>query len=154
MDDDEGRLTADDYRRIAEFRYHIRRFLNFSTRAARASGIEPRQHQLLLALKGLPDDLEPSIGTLANRLQLHHNTAVELVNRLSHAGLVTRRKSDTDRRKVYVELTEKGEALLAELTRYHLRELRTIGPALVRTLDNLIERDASSEEDVARGYGE
>src|SRR5437867_2294064 len=35
MGDDAGEVTADDYRRLAEFRYRIRRFLAFSAAAAR-----------------------------------------------------------------------------------------------------------------------
>ncbi len=35
-----------------DFRYEIRRFLNFSENVARAAGIEPQQHQALLAIKG------------------------------------------------------------------------------------------------------
>lgn len=131
-------LTTEDYRTLSEFRHQIRRFLSFSTRAAREAGLEPRQHQVLLVVKGLPLGLEPTIGDLAERLQIRHNTAVELVDRLEERGLVERRRGETDRRKVYVDLTEQGEAILAELSRHHLRELISIGPDLVRTLDALI----------------
>jgi DNA-binding MarR family transcriptional regulator len=132
-------LTIDEYRRLAEFRYQIRRFLSFSTQAARRAGLEPRQHQLLLALKGLPPHLEPTIGELANRLQIRHNTAVELVNRLADHGLVERRRDDGDRRKVFIDITERGQSVLDELSRHHLRELRSIGPELVRALNTLID---------------
>ena len=44
-----------NYKAMAEFRYQIRRFLRFSENAARQAGIEPQQHQLLLAVKGLPE---------------------------------------------------------------------------------------------------
>ncbi len=132
-------VSVDDYRRLAEFRYQIRRFLAFSTQAARAAGLEPRQHQLLLALKGLPSDLEPTIGELANRLQIRHNTAVELVNRLEAHGLIERQKSDDDRRKVLLSITPRGETVLEELSRHHLRELRTIGPELVHMLSALTD---------------
>src|SRR5436190_22442147 len=77
-----------DYRALAEFRYQIRCFVSFSERAARSAGIEPQQHQLLLALKGLPGELTPSIGTLAERLCVTHHTTVGLVDRLVAAGLV------------------------------------------------------------------
>lgn len=138
MDAQDAGLSCEEYRRLAEFRHQIRLFLNFSTRAARGAELEPRHHQLLLALKGLPPDREPTIGELAKRLQIHHNTAVELVNRLSDAGFVTRRRGEVDRRKVFVELTDKGDAVLSDLSRHHLRELRSIGPELVQALDRLI----------------
>lgn len=131
-------LTIENYRRLAEFRHQIRRFLSFSTQAARAAGLEPRQHQLLLALKGLPPEFEPSVGQLAQRLQIRHNTAVELVNRLEDRGLVERHRSGDDRRKVLVTISDEGESVLAELSRHHLQELRTIGPDLVEMLGELI----------------
>ncbi|HEX3724007.1 MAG TPA: MarR family transcriptional regulator [Nitrolancea sp.] len=130
-------LTAEDYRTLSEFRHQIRRFLGFSTQAAREFGLEPRQHQLLLVVKGLPVALEPTIGELAGRLQIRHNTAVELVDRLEERGLVERRRGETDRRKVFVDLTEQGEALLNELSLHHLRELQSIAPELVRALEAL-----------------
>lgn len=123
-----------DYRALAEFRYHIRRFLRFSEEAARAAGLEPQQHQLLLALKGMPEAAEPSIGHIAERLQLRHHTAVELVNRLAKRRMIRRAPSPGDRRKVLVELTAFGERTLQSLTVQHQAELRAEGPALLRAL--------------------
>ena len=81
-------MTEDriDFQALAEFRYQIRRFLYFSEEAARRAGIEPQQHQLLLAIKGLPTALRPTIRTLAERMQLQHHSAVELIDRLERAG--------------------------------------------------------------------
>jgi len=75
-------VTIDDYRGLGEFRYQIRRFLRFSEQVAREAGIEPQQHQLLLAIKGLPEGVVASISILAERLQIQHHSAVELVDRL------------------------------------------------------------------------
>ena len=46
-------LRIEDYQAVAEFRHQIRRYLKFSDAAVRGSDLEPRQYQLLLALKGL-----------------------------------------------------------------------------------------------------
>ncbi len=132
-------VSDDDYRRLAEFRYQIRRFLAFSTQAARAAGLEPRQHQLLLALKGLPLGTHPTIGEISERLQLHHNTTVELINRLETRGFVQRRQSSEDRRKVLIDITPAGDVVLQELSRHHLSELRSIGPELVHALERLTD---------------
>ena len=83
-------LTLSDYQALAELRYQIRRFLHFSEQAARAAGLEPRQHQLMLALKGLPEGVRPAIRELAERMQIQHHSAVELVNRLAAGGYVRR----------------------------------------------------------------
>src|SRR5207249_11817026 len=60
----------------------LRRFLRFSETAARQAGIEPQQHQLLMAVKGLPERLKPTISVLAERMQLQHHSTVELTDRL------------------------------------------------------------------------
>jgi DNA-binding MarR family transcriptional regulator len=127
-----------DYRALAEFRYQLRRFLHFSEQKARSIGLEPQQHQLLLAVKGMPKNTKATIGELAERLQLQHHSTVELVDRLVERGLVERRRDDEDHRRVIVYLTDGGEEVLRQLSETHLTELRTIGPDLVRVLSTLI----------------
>jgi DNA-binding MarR family transcriptional regulator len=127
-------LTLSDYEALAELRYQIRRFLSFSEQAARAAGLEPRQHQLLLGLKGLPAKARPTIGELAERLQIQHHSAVELVNRLSAAGYIRRARAGEDRREVLLSLTPRGDKVLRKLSLHHRAELRSAGPALVKAL--------------------
>ena len=105
-------VNQPNYRAMAEFRYQIRRFLRFSERTARDSGLEPQQYQLMLAVKGLPDGERPRIGDIAERLQIQHHSTVELVDRLAKRNLVRRRRSEQDRREVFLELTPKGDRLL------------------------------------------
>ena len=131
-----------DYQSLAEFRHQIRRFLHFSEQAARHAGLEPQQHQLLLALRGLAASEAPaSIGALAERLQIQHHSAVELVDRLEGRGLVTRSRAPSDRRQVLIRLTGRGEGELAKLAVCHLDELQKNGPALVTALETLIRRN-------------
>ena len=134
----EKNLTQRDYESLAEFRHQIRRFLRFSERAARQAGLEPRQHQLLLALKGLPLQVRPKIAEVAERLQIQHHSAVELVNRLEAAGFVRRERGTEDRREVHLQLTPKGEKVLRELSLHHRSELRSQGPALLDSLEQLV----------------
>jgi DNA-binding MarR family transcriptional regulator len=127
-------LTLSDYESLAELRHQIRLFLSFSEQAARAAGLEPRQHQLMLGLKGLPAKARPTIGELAERLQIQHHSAVELVNRLAAAGYIRRARAGEDRREVLLSLTPKGERVLRQLSLHHRAELRSAGPALVKAL--------------------
>ncbi len=137
------RPDRQDYRTLSEFRYLIRRFLEFSQIAAGASGLTSRQHQSLLAIKGFPRDGEPTVGELAERLRIRHHSMVELVDRLEAAGLVRRRHDRADRRRVLVGLTAVSEARLADLSAAHLDELRRLRPALLQALDRVgRERDA------------
>jgi DNA-binding MarR family transcriptional regulator len=133
-----GDLSAEDYRHLAEFRRQIRQFLSFSEGVARQSGIEPRQHQLLLALKGLPENVTPTIGELASRLFIKHHSTVELVNRLADVGFVVRIQGKHDRREVHIRMTAAGAALLRKLSLVHRLELERSGPALAKALQSVI----------------
>ena len=131
-------LKPADYRSLAGFRYQLRRFLRFSEDAARQAGLEPQHHQLMLAVKGKPDDDEPRIAYLAERLQIQHHSAVELVDRLVKKGLITRTRDGEDRREVHVHLTTRGEKVLGELTLHMREELQSAAPALVASLRKLV----------------
>lgn len=146
-----ARITLADYRALAEFRYQIRRFLGFSERAARDSGLEPRQHQLLLALKGLPEGAEPTIGELARRLQVEHHSAVEMVDRLERRKLVGRIRDAADRRRVLVQLTTRGDGLLRDLALSHKSELRAAAPALVEALNAVVNAKRGRQRRRANG---
>jgi DNA-binding MarR family transcriptional regulator len=136
-------LSTVGFQQLAEFRYRIRRFLHFSEEAARAIGLEPQQHQLLLALRGLPEGTRPTVTALSSRLCLRHHSTVELINRLVQRGAVVRRHSHQDRREVLVELTRRGEQLLRQLSVLHWQELQTSGPALSDALRAIVQPAAA-----------
>ena len=137
-------ITVGEYRALAEFRYQLRRFLHFSEEAARAAGLEPQQHQLLLALKGLPEGHTASVGELAERLQIQHHSAVELIDRMVERKLIERSRDAHDQRRVIISLTPYGDEVLRKLSLLHHAELRSSGPALVRTLMALIDGEKSN----------
>jgi len=132
------KMTTPEYQSLAEFRYQIRRYLTNAEQDARSAGLEPQQYQLLLALRGLPPGREPSIKTLAERLQVRHHSAVELADRLEVHGLIRRQRSKTDRRHVLLSLTQRGERVLGRLARRRIEDLRNTAPALVRALSAVI----------------
>ena len=141
-------IARSDYEALAELRYQIRRFLHFSEQAARAAGLEPQQHQLMLALKGFPKGARPRIGELAERLQTRHHSTVELVNRLAAEGHIVRHRASgnrrgEDRREVFLSLTPSGEKILRELSLHHRGELRIQGPALISALKRTIRTNTS-----------
>ena len=143
-------IKHSDFQALAEFRYQLRRFVRFSEAAAREAGIEPQQHQLLLAVKGIPDGEVPRIAYLADRLQIQHHSAVELLDRMERKGLVARIRGENDRREVLVQLTAQGDHLLSELTRHMRAELRSAAPTLVSALRRLTERSARRSKPAAR----
>ena len=123
-----------EYRALAELRFQIREFVHFSEEQARSCGLEPQQHQLLLAIKGLPEGKRATVGELAGRLHLKHHSTVELVDRLTAHGVVKRARSREDRREVIVRLTPAGARLLRRLTLAHRQELEDTAPRLARAL--------------------
>ncbi len=134
----ESDLTPYEYAALAEFRYQIRRFLHRSETAAAAAGVEARQYQFLLALRGLTQQERVTIRDLAERMQLRHHSVVGMINRLVERKFIERRRGDHDRRQVYIHLTPKGDALLRKLAIYHRGELQASGPALVESLQALM----------------
>ncbi len=140
----QGSRGAARYAALEDFRYEIRRFLNFSERAARDAGIEPQQHQALLSIKAAGTGKKPTVGFLAERLQVQHHSAVELTDRLEEKKLIRRARSEDDRREVLLSLTERGEQLLQNLSESHRAELQTRGPTLLRALQAAIRRGNAS----------
>jgi DNA-binding MarR family transcriptional regulator len=130
---------AIDYQALADFRFEIRRFLSFSEHLVQAAGLEPQQHQALLAIKGLPAHRVATIGVLAERLLIQHHSAVELVNRLEAKGLLRRARGVADRREVVLTLSRRGEALLQRLTQPHHAELQSARPKLLAALAAAID---------------
>ena len=128
------RPSPHDYEVLADFRYGLRHFLEFSEMAAKEAGLTSRQHQALLAIKGFSARGLMSIGDLAERLAIHHNSAVELTGRLARAGLIGRSHDAADRRRILLELTDEAEARLASLSATHLEELGRLRPVLTRLL--------------------
>jgi DNA-binding MarR family transcriptional regulator len=133
-----AKTSSSDYRALAAFRYEVRKFLAFSEQAAREAGIEPQQHQLLLAVRGLPEDLRPTIGAIAERLCVQHHTVVALVDKVEAAGFLVRVRGEKDRREVLLQLTLEGESVLAGLSVLHREQLRNVGPAMVATLGKIV----------------
>ncbi len=133
-------LKQSDYAALADFRYQIRRFLHFSEQAARHAGVEPQHHQLMLALRGAGGRNGSRIADLAEKLQIQHHSAVELVSRLEEKDLIQRNRGAEDRREVYVRLTPYGEQVLRELTLHHRQELRSAAPALIAALRQVTGR--------------
>lgn len=130
-------LAKAEYEILAAFRYTLRHFLDFSRGAAEAAGLTAQQHQALLAIKGYPGREVITVGELAERLAIRHNSGVELIDRLAALGLVERRHDTADRRLVLLSLTPQADRLLATLSAAHRDELRRLRPALTDLLAQL-----------------
>jgi DNA-binding MarR family transcriptional regulator len=132
-----GKPQTADYRALANFRFALRQFLEFSGSAAKSVGLTPQQHQAMLSIIGAPVDEHVTIGYLAKRLLLKHHSTVELVDRLVELDLMARQADAADRRKVLLSLTPKAKRLLTKLSAAHLEELQRIRPVFAALLERL-----------------
>jgi DNA-binding MarR family transcriptional regulator len=134
----EGKTASDALiERLAEFRYRLRSFVQFSEQAAHSAGLQPQQHQLLLQIAGAPAGAAPTIAYAAERLGLRHNSVVELANRSVEEGLLERASDETDARRVLLRVTARGARLLHKLAAHHRSELEVMGPALIEALTQI-----------------
>ncbi len=133
-----GRPSSSTLRRLAWFRYRVRRFLRLSERLVRASGVTPQQHQLLLGVAGFTGRGWATISELAEFLQERHNAVVGLVERAARRGLVRKEHIERDRRFVRVRLTRRGTRLVKKLASLHLREVRSLRSGFPRALTGVL----------------
>jgi DNA-binding MarR family transcriptional regulator len=79
-------------------------------RLALATGLTPSQ---LLALQEIERRGEATPSAIAVTLQFSQATITSLVDRLAARGLVTRQRSERDKRQILLRTTPAGDALLA-----------------------------------------
>ena len=143
-------MTKADFEKLAHFRYQLRRFLRFSEDVTRQRGVTALQYLLLLQIRGFPGREWATVGELAERLQAKQHGVVSLVSRCEALELVKRSASRSDRRRVEVKLTRKGEKCLELLARLHRDELASLrresaAPSLTAVLSTREDRVAAGD---------
>ena len=124
------------YEGLAGVRLAMRRFLSLSEAAVSEAGVTSQQYQALLVIKVAPSG-QIMVRELADQMLIQHHGAVQLVDRLSTAGLVLREPSEEDRRSVLVGLTAQGEELVERLAKIHLKGMLANERLLVESLARL-----------------
>lgn len=93
----------------------IRRILRaaeFASRAlAQRTGLTPSQ---IVVLQIIAQVGQPSAGVVAETARLSQATVTAILDRLEERGLVSRERDSSDRRRISVELTDKGRTALAD----------------------------------------
>ncbi|WP_089021995.1 MarR family winged helix-turn-helix transcriptional regulator [Micromonospora coriariae] len=89
-------------------------------------GLTYPQYLVLLVLWERPDDA-PTVSELGAELRLDSGTLSPLLKRLEGAGLVVRRRSARDERRVEVGLTEQGRTLRQQVDEVPLQIARATG---------------------------
>ena len=136
-------LKDSDYAALGAFRRAIREFLAFSEDGAEAQGLTSQQHQALLAIRSHQGPSAFSIRDLAESLLIKHHSAIGLLERLVEKGLVTRRPSLEDRRRVLIELAPNGADALEAISVRNLRQLGRTAEILTQILRTAESLEAS-----------
>ncbi len=139
-------LQDRDFQDLAEFRYQIRRYLRFTEEESRKAGIEPQQYLLLICMRGMPDGMSPTLTNVAERLQLKHNSVVELVDRCVEKGLVTRSAYHHDKRTVVLALTEEGKKVMEGLAVLFHKQMRQLAPEFLAALLALVKEERTASK--------
>jgi DNA-binding MarR family transcriptional regulator len=136
-------MTDADFQRLVKFRMTLRRFERWSDEQVAAQGLTPAWHQLMLAVRGHHDPQGPTVGDIADALLIRPHSAVELCNRVEHAGFVSRRPDQRDGRVGRIQLTVDGAHAVEALARLHLEQLRRFA----RTFDQVVGGSTASAPD-------
>ena len=91
----------------------------------------------MLAIAGTTGRESITVGELAEHLQIKHQSAVGLANRMESKGWVNKKHSPTDKRQVFISLTAMGRRVLEDLSAAHKAEIARISPTLKKILNNL-----------------
>ena len=102
-------MTADE---LAELRSAFAELMRRRSPPARPRPAGPGELSTaqVRALIQLAKDEQVTAGELAKRAELSPGAMTAMLDQLEHAGMITRRRSTTDRRQVIVALTERGRA--------------------------------------------
>lgn len=125
--------TQEQYERLASWLAVWRSFLAVNQTILNELDITTREFAVLLEVHCTAEPEGPTIGMLAERLQIRHNTAVGLVTRMCGKRYVRRSRDERDRRQARVRLTDDGQGILNGLVGAHYQEFREMRVELVRT---------------------
>jgi len=105
------RMSLESSERIDECLIALRRTLRaislFDRELAHSTGVTPAQLRVLQILNYKRDGSETP-KALANQMGIAQATITAIVDKLEAFGLIARQRSETDRRKMNVVITEKG----------------------------------------------
>jgi DNA-binding MarR family transcriptional regulator len=113
-----------------------------------------RNHQLtspqLVCLREIRRDGETTPSALARRISLSQATVTGILDRLAARGLISRTRSETDRRRVLLRLTPEGEQLAREapspLQQHFVEHLSALPEGAQRNIDDVLQQVVSMME--------
>lgn len=142
---------------LASIRKLIRASDVYSSKVRQLSGLTSAQ---LLLLRAIDNNPSASLGSLAKQISLSQATTSTILKRLESAGFTYKTRSESDRRRSQVFLTEAGSAVLDRapmpLDQEFLNRFQSLKPyeqsAIVSSLQRVAEMmacDAPVDSDAA-----
>ncbi len=150
-----SRSALDDAALVSGLRLFVREFNTFSTRlnAKFVSEYSLTESRVLFAFK---DGSEVTVGELRAELGIDSGYLSRILTRFEHEGLVRRSRSERDRRRQHVTITDAGVAKLALLDARSTQLMRDLlaqlgpadGPEVVEHMDRV--RALLAQDSVSR----
>jgi DNA-binding MarR family transcriptional regulator len=118
------------------------------TQLLRPYGITQQQYNVLRILKGAGETGLPCLE-IGARMVTRVPDVTRLVDRMERSGLVSRQRSDEDRRVVRIHITDGGLQLVEQLTdpigRLHRAQVDHLSLDQIETLNSLLEKVRSRD---------
>lgn len=102
-------------------------------------GISPQQYNILRILNGANTPLK--VQTIKERMIDKSPNATRLMDKLSEKKLIERLPSDTDRRVIYIEITDQGKKIIADIADdFNLSLIEHISEEEAEDLNRLLDK--------------
>lgn len=108
----------------------------------------------ILLLKTLIFQGPTSISDLAEHLNLANSTVSGIVDRLERDGFVMRVRDETDRRIVFVQLTERSEQFKEQMPQFHQKFLNELLQGIEEAKVRQMEDSFLTLYNAIKGFGE
>ena len=135
----------------------LRRTSEHSRNVGKHGGVSVPQMLCLKTISEFSENTEVTVAMIAQAVQLSAPTVSRILDRLEKSGYITRQRSNTDRRKVFVSMTENGwkraENLPTPLHEQFLQRLDMLDHVerlgLLKALERIVELMDAEELDAA-----
>ena len=134
-----GTFPNDKVRMMANLMFTANQIRHTVNMQLKPFGISEQQFNILRILRGAGESL--SMNTVKNRMIDRSPNATRLADKLLDKGLIARERSETDRRVVFVRITQEGLDLLEQIDE---QDFDTI----LNHFDNITEGDAKTMSDL------
>lgn len=146
---------ADDI--LRSLRRILRKISEHSRQLANAGNLTVPQLLCLRAIANMPKDDPPTLAVIAEQIQLSTATVSRILERLEQRGLLVRRRSTVDRRKIFVTLSASGKRQISQMpTPLHeefwgrlMRLKKSEQKQLLQALETIVEMMGASDLDAA-----